>query len=215
VERTGNHSFRSWASCMPGPWWSRIRWVVEFELRKPPLQGWFRPNPPNRYPIVTASPLKISRLIRPLLGGDGRLSSYVFLGFDSVIVEFELRKPPLSGWFRANPPNRYLIVTASSLKISRWIRPLLGGNGRLSSYAFLGFDSVIVSFGKWVSIILKLKMESQREFEKQRKIAKKNRVWRENETVESLSAHTERERVSMASNRKVLFYIVFFLEVSL
>jgi len=157
VERTGNHSFRSWASCMPGPWWSRIRWVVEFELRKPPLQGWFRPNPPNRYPIVTASPLKISR----------------------------------------------------------WILPLLGGNGRLSSYAFLGFDSVIVSFGKWVSIILKLKMESQREFEKQRKIAKKNRVWRENETVESLSAHTERERVSMASNRKVLFYIVFFLEVSL
>jgi hypothetical protein len=65
--------------------------------------------------------------------------------------------------------------------------------------------------------------DSQRGFEKQRKIAKKNRVWRENEAMESLSLHTETEteterecfRKWIASKRKVCYFIVFFFFVSI
>jgi hypothetical protein len=95
-------------------------------------------------------------------------------------------------------------VTASSLKISRWILPLLGGNGRLSSYAFLGFDSVIVSFGKWVSIILKLKREIVREGLRNRGKSLRKTEYEERTKLWSLSlsAHREieRERVFQKMN---------------
>jgi hypothetical protein len=85
-------------------------------------------------------------------------------------------------------------VTASPLKISRLIRPLLGGDGSLSSYVFLGFDSVIVSFGKWVSIILKLKREIVREGLRNRGKSLRKTEYEERTKLWSLSLCTQRQR---------------------
>jgi len=58
---------------------------VEFELRKPPVSVFFLPNPATMDPILTATTLKILRLIWFLLRG-GKVCVCAFVDFCSGIV---------------------------------------------------------------------------------------------------------------------------------
>lgn len=101
------------------------------------------------------------------------------------IVEFELRKPPVSVFFLPNPATMDPILTATILKILCLIWFLRGRKVRVC--AFEDFCSGIVISVKRAPIVLKLEREREREIQD---VKKQRKEQRETEAKQSMKVIT-------------------------